>query len=123
MDFRTISRATAAIFGTLCLTLIMFPELIYWLFSLKQAEVGDILAKRAGVLFLGFSVLCFMARDAVIPDVQRVVVVTVMTAMGAMAALGIYEFWRGSVGPGIWIAILVELLISGLFYRAWRQGA
>ncbi|MDF3415314.1 hypothetical protein HKX54_12665 [Sulfitobacter sp. M57] len=122
MDFKMLSCVATAVFGALCLILMVLPELIYWMFALEQAQVGDVLAKRAAMLFLGFATLCFMARDTMLDEVKQLVSVTVITAMVAMALLGTYEFWQGTVGAGIWIAILAEWGIAGLFFRGRPRG-
>lgn len=121
-SYKNICSFTAVLTATLCITLIAVPEVIYWLFSLQANDVASFLAKRAGVLFLGFSVLCFLSRSSSNDEVQRLVSASIVSAMVAMALLGIYELLRGNAGLGILIAILVEAAIAILFTRILIQA-
>lgn len=122
MSYRNVSSLAAVIFFVLFVTLISLPEVVYWLFSLQENELGNFLAKRASVLFLGFSILCFLSRNSSNSEVQHVVSVTVGSAMGAMALLGIYELAFGSVGAGILVAVFIEIIVSVLFFQCWKEN-
>lgn len=121
MTFKQISSFSALLFATLGVLLFAMPSVIFWMFELQQHELGDFLARRAALLFLGLTVLCFLARNSQHHEVQRIVSVSMCVSMGAMAMLGAYEALRGYAGPGIWGAIFVEVCVSALFFRAWRQ--
>lgn len=115
MSYRQVSTFVAFLFFVLFVTLVLLPEIVYWLFRLQEYEIGNFLAKRAGVLFLGLSILCFYSRNTKSIEVENTVALAVGTAMGAMALLGVYELVRGNAGPGILIAVFVEILIAALF--------
>lgn len=59
MHYRHVSSGVALLFFVLFVTLVLLPEIVYWLFQLQQNEVADFFARRAGMLFLGLSTLCF----------------------------------------------------------------
>ncbi len=125
MPFHRLSLLTSLVFATLCLTLIFVPDLIYWLFRLPAHDSADALAKRAAMLFLGLAVLCFGARKSALPELRRLVALSVGVAMAAMAVLGLYELARGVVGPGILLAVGAELALAGLYLMQWlanRRG-
>lgn len=115
MSYRQVSTFVAFLFFVLFVTLVLLPEIVYWLFRLQEYEIGNFLAKRAGVLFLGLSMLCFYSRNTKSIEVENTVALAVGTAMGAMALLGVYELVRGNAGPGILVAVFVEILIAALF--------
>lgn len=115
MPYRSLSIAVSILFGALCITLIVLPELIYWMFQLQGNSLGDFLAKRAGVLFLGLSVLCYHSRNTRSAEIQRLVSLTIALTMAAMAFMGALEFFKGVVGAGIFVAIIVELGIALMF--------
>jgi hypothetical protein len=119
MSFQKLSSMVAIIFLILCVTLVVAPSIIYWLFGLEENTTGDFLAKRAGMLFLGLAVMCLLARRSQNIEVLQIVASTVGVAMGTMAMLGIFEFARGTSGAGIWVAIVAELLIVIAFFRVW----
>lgn len=119
MSFRLVASIVGVLFLVLSAVLILIPEVIYWLFEQDGNRLGDFLAKRAGVLFIGFSVFCLASRNTVSPEVVGIVALSIGTAMSAMAGLGFYEFINGNAGPGIMIAIVVEVIIAALFLRLW----
>lgn len=122
MPFRQLSLIVSLISLTLCVALVLRPEIVYWVFGIQGNTLGNFLAKRAGVLFLGFSILCFLSRNTNSKELIRIVAVSIGVAMGAMAMLGIYELARGTVGMGILAAVIVESIIAILFYRLWRDN-
>ena len=126
MSYRRTTTITSLIFITLFVALVLFPQVIYWLFNLQQNDVSDFLAKRAGMLFLGLAILCFYSRNTSSMEVEKLVSLSIATSMTAMAVLGIFEFLRGNAGPGIMVAVFAELVIALFFYRLWsahRQKA
>jgi len=86
------------------------------LFQIQGNDLGDFLAKRAGVLFLGLTVLCYYSRNSYTAEVQDLVSLAVGLSMGVMAFLGIFEFTRGTVGSGIFLAVVIESTIAFLFF-------
>ncbi len=121
MLYPRLCTVVALLFFALFINLVWVPDIPFWLFDLQGNEVAEILAKRAGVLFLGLCVLCFAARRSQSPEVQRLIALSVWVAMGGMAVLGIYEFLRGAVGPGMWVAVIIEILIAVFCCRLWFQ--
>jgi hypothetical protein len=93
------------------------PGLVCWLFQIEGNSLGDFLAKRAAMLFAGLSMLSFLARQSQSAEVQRLVSASIGTAMGGMALLGVSEWIWGMAGPGILLAVAVELVIAGLCYK------
>lgn len=123
ISFQNVCSAVAAIFLALSVTLIALPDVVYWLFSLQGNDLGNFLTKRAGVLFLGLSILCFLARNSDNSEVRRIVSASVGTATCVMALLGIYELARGNAGAGILVAVFIEIVVAALFLRIWIQTA
>lgn len=120
MTFHKISALCGGLFLLLSALLMFFPEIIYWLFGLDQNDLGDFMGKRAAMLFIGFSALCWLSRRTQDIAVQRVVSAAICISMAGMALIGIYEFLRGFAGIGIWFAIITEIAISALSFRTWR---
>ncbi|MHA3915798.1 hypothetical protein [Halovulum sp. GXIMD14793] len=119
MSFRLIASVAGFLYLVLSAVLILFPEVIYWLLGQEGNGLGDFLAKRAGVLFIGFSVFCLASRKTESPEVIGIVTLSIGTAMSAIAGLGLYEFINGNAGAGIMIAIVIEVIIATLFLRLW----
>lgn len=112
-----LCTVTSAIAAALGLTLLFIPGLIFWLFELQGNALGDFVAKRTAMLFFGLALLCFMARASLQAETRRLVAATVALVMTGLALTGIYEFTRGYVGLGIWLAIAVEAAITLGFGR------
>ena len=123
MPFQTLSTITGTIFAALCVTLLFMPDLIFWLFGLEGNALGYLMGKRAAMLFLGLSLMCLMARNTASDEVMRLVALTVGGSMGAMAVLGLFELARGVMGPGVLLAVAVELAFVVLFWRIWRASS
>lgn len=112
LSYRLAARITGGVFAALCATLILVPELILWLFDLAGTAAAEVLAKRAGILFLGLA-LVLLLTQAHRPNPSRKAVQQAVAAMlCAMAVLGVAEWLRDGVGPGIWLAILAEILLA-----------
>ncbi len=73
MFYRLSLVAASLLFGALSLSLVFLPEIVYWLFQLEGNALGDLLGKRAGMLFLGLAILCFSARNSSSPEVRCLV--------------------------------------------------
>ncbi len=120
--FYRLSLAAAFLFGALSLTLIFLPEIVYWLFQLEGNTLGDLLGKRAGMLFLGLAILCFYARTSISPEVRSLVALAVASSMGGMAMVGLYELVWGMAGPGILVAVAIELTLAALYSAQWVEN-
>jgi len=122
MTFKSITTVCAAIFATLAVTLWCAPQIIYILFEVDGAPIGDFMAKRAASLFVGLTTLCVLARNSQSPEVQRIVATSLGLGMAVMAVTGTYEVLRGFAGAGIWPAIIAEIVITAAYVRVLRQG-
>ena len=122
MTFQRICLAASFLYAILTAILFAFPEAVYFLFGLQGNELGDFLARRAGALFLGFSVLSFGARNTTSFEVKALVSISLASAMAVMAILGICELIRGFAGAGILVAISIETVLAGLFFRQFLDA-
>ncbi len=108
MIFRSINLAASLVCAILAMVLIFLPELIYWLFNLTGDDIGDFLAKRAGMLFSGLAVLLYCSRNIEASSARSAISLGLAVAMGGLALVGAYEYFRGYAGAGIWLAIIAE---------------
>lgn len=122
-SYRTSSILTALACGTLALMLAVFPSLVVWLFLLENAPMGSVLALRASVLFLGLGTIAWFGRDEPDSALRRAVAIGFVVVWAGLALTGLYEFVRGAVGPGIWVAIVAEIaLVAIVFPHARGNG-
>jgi len=69
-------------------------------------------ARRGAALFMGVSVILFLARKAE-PSVSRNAIAGgVSFACVCLAALGLFELLSGNAGPGILSAVVTEVVIA-----------
>lgn len=122
LNFKTICSVIALMFLLLCLTLNFLPQLVYWLFAWQGNDLGDFMSKRAGMLFLGLSALCLLARDTTSNEVKRLLSASVGAAMAGLAVLGLFELMRGNAGWGILVAVVVEIAIVWTLLRVWQDA-
>lgn len=126
MTFRSINQAASLVCAILTVVLIFLPELIYLLFSLTGDAVGNFLAKRAGMLFLGLATLLYFSRNTEASSARSAISLGLAVAMGGLALLGAYEYFRGYAGVGIWLAIITETSFAigyaFVLLSDWRTG-
>ena len=118
-SFRLICIAASILSLTLATALIVYPALIYLIFSMEGSSGADIISRRAGMLFIGLGVVCWRLRN--VEGEARTGLATGMTAaMVGLAVVGGFEFYRGAVGPGIFLAMTAETALAALFLRHAR---
>ena len=114
MSRGALHALTAAFFGLLSVTLLVAPGLIWWTFGMEGGADAAVMGRRAAMLFAGLAVICAVSRH----EGGRAVPLGIAAAMGGLAVLGLAEWARGAVGPGIAVAVAVELALVLLWLRA-----
>ncbi len=117
--FEKISTATAFVASALCVILLVAPEFIHFLFSVEGNGAAYFFGRRAGLLFLGLAVLCWVGRKAVHSPSRQAICLGLAVSMIALALLGMGEYLRGYAGPGIGLAIVTETIIGASFLKVW----
>lgn len=121
MTYRTVCLATCALYAAIALVLLLFPGLIYWLFDLTPDPLGDFLSKRAAMLFLALATICYLTRNASASEIRNAIALGIAFGMIGLALTGVYEFFRGYVGIGIWLAIVTEVVVAASFLSTRRR--
>ena len=118
LPYRTVSTICAALFGALTLALLGAPGVIHVIFGLAPSASADVMSGRAGMLFLGLTLVTALTRTHA-PNPTRQALVTALIAMLlGLALIGFVHWIQGAVGFGIWLAILTELALALLLARA-----
>ena len=118
VTYQPVAKICATLFAALSLILLFIPDLIFWLFQLADSLATTAMARRAGILFLGLFLIMFLTRDHARNPTRRSVQAAGAVMLGAMACLGALEFLRGTIGPGVWLAIVVELALASALIAA-----
>jgi len=82
MTFRTACLGTSIIWGALCLTLLLWPALVFWLFQIETSPSTVFMTRRAAMLFLGLATLMFVVKDTADVIAQRAVSAASIAGMG-----------------------------------------
>jgi hypothetical protein len=120
INFKSITSLVSFLCFGLSLSLLTIPFVFAWLFQIDQTISSDFMGRRAAMLFLGFGVLTALTRKSRIRETQNVVAMAICVAMAGLAVLGLYEFTVGNAGLGIFLAIMTEILICGLYWSLLR---
>ena len=107
----------AIILSALSITLLFIPGLIFWLFSMSHDLGGAIISRRTAMLFAGLALLAWRARDLERSRATDAIFQAFVVVMAGLACVGLFEYLRGTVGIGIFLAIIVELFFAAAFVR------
>ncbi len=123
MSFSISCKAVAALFVVLFFLLLITPEFIFWLFGVPQSETANLIARRAAMLFLGFSVVSWSARNAPPSPLRTGFSLGIVVSMAGLACTGTYEFLRGFANWPIMLAVATECAFALIFLRfTWRSN-
>lgn len=119
LNFKKLSFVTASIAMILFVLLLLLPGLIFDLFGISGSDSAEFMARRASMLFLGISVICWMGRRSNHSTSRQATCMGLGIAMLALAVLGLVELLRGFVGAGILLAVTTELILSAAYFNIW----
>ncbi len=119
MSFKALSMITAGLSALLFLSLLLAPEVLFFIFQLSENEPAFIMARRASMLFLGLAVLSWSARASVHSETRQAICLGLSSMMLGLAVLGVFEFMRNAVGEGIFLAVAVEVILGVAYWRLW----
>ena len=122
MPFRSLALLSAFICAVLCLGLLSAPGLFADIFGLGPSVAGEVMARRAGVLFAPLALILWTIRDLPNETLRREFASAVLVMMAGLAVLGTAEWAAGRVGPGIFLAVGIETVLAVLYALALRRG-
>ena len=120
MTFRAASTLSALVFAGLSLGLLAAPGLFAALFGLDPSVGAEVMARRAGVIFAGLTVIFAALRPLADAALIRGVALGGLVMMVGMIGLGLIEWGLGRVGPGILVAVLAEVVLALIYLRLVR---
>lgn len=121
LSYSFISKLASALCFILFLSLLLVPGLIYWIFGLIGNEVSDLMARRAAMSFLGVAVVTYLSRETPPSQLRANLCLGLAIMMAGLAAVGVFEFIRGAVGIGIWLAIVTEIGFALAYFKLSKQ--
>ncbi len=118
--FSTLCAVSAGFcFGTFAV-LLAVPSAIYFLFDIDGFESTDVMSRRASVLFLAVGVVLWRQRSIEHDETRAGLALGMFVFMAAFVILGLVEFARGAVGPGILLAVAAEFVFGVAFLSQLR---
>lgn len=119
INYKNVSLAATVMYALLFIFLLFTPDFIFWIFQIEGGETANFIARRAAMLFLGLTIIAYCGRAALHSVMRQAVALAMGISMAALAVLGMFEFFRGFSGPGIWFAILAETGFAGAYLSIW----
>jgi hypothetical protein len=122
-SFRTLSTLTSLLCFLLALVWGFVPDGLLAIWSIEYSSAAGFVARRSAVLFAALGVIFYLVRNEA-PSVTRSALSTGF-AVGCfgLATLGFGEWLNGHAGPGILLAVLVELALGLGFVQTRRASA
>lgn len=120
LSFRTLSTFTAGLCFVLALVWGFMPEVMLSTWSVGYSDATGVVARRGAVLFVALGVMFYLARNAP-PSVSRSALSSGLVVGGfGLATLGVGEWLSGHAGPGILLAVTVEIALGLAFLQTQR---
>ncbi|MFV0322584.1 MAG: hypothetical protein ACK5LE_09430 [Alphaproteobacteria bacterium] len=116
-SYRFTATACMILFSLLAICFIIYPPLFVYIFGLDSSSSVYVVLRRSGVVFMGLAVIMGLTRGFSVDATQKAIIKSFVLAFFALAALGITEWFKGTVGSGVWLAIIVEILFGLMLIR------
>ncbi|ALI04338.1 hypothetical protein C1Y08_24985 [Pseudomonas sp. FW306-02-F02-AA] len=119
-SFRTLSMFTAGLCFALALVWGFIPEVMLSIWSIGYSDATGLVARRSAMLFVALGVMFYQARNTP-PSVSRSALSSgLVVAVFGLATLGVGEWLNGHAGPGILLAVAVEIALGLAFLQTRR---
>jgi hypothetical protein len=112
MSFRVVAIITAAVLFVLGLGYLFAGSLVVARWHIEPTDAVLLLGKRIGALYLGLSVMFFLARSVPISIARTALSAGAVVVCTLLSALGVYELLVGHSGPGILVSACIEALLA-----------
>ena len=122
LSFRMLSMFTAALCLVLALVWGVMPDRMLAIWGIEFSSSAGFVARRSAVLFAALGLIFYWIRNEP-PSVTRSALCSgFMVGCFGLAALGFSEWLNGHTGPGILLAVLVELALGLGFLQTRRES-
>lgn len=118
--FRTIATFTSALCFVLAVVWGFFPDVLLSIWGVEYSDATGLVSRRYAVLFLAFAVVFYRTRRAPPSSTRRALSTGMVVACFGLATLGFGEWLNGHAGPGILLAVTVEIALGLGFIQTKR---
>ncbi len=112
MTFRAVATITSVLLLILGAGYLFAGGTVVGRWDLPATDEVLLVARRIGAIYLGLSVLFFMAKNVPASAARTAMTAGAMVVLSLLAILGVYEFVAGRVGAGIFVSAGIELLLA-----------
>ncbi len=112
MSFRTTALVTSLVVLVLGVGYLFAGSLLVGRWQIEPTQSVLLFGRRIGALYLGLSVIFFLARSAPVSVARTALGAGTALACSLLALLGVYEFSAGRAGPAILASAAVEALLA-----------
>ena len=112
MRFRTIAVITAIVALALGLGYLFVGAIVVGRWQIQSTDSVLLLSRRIGAIYLGLSVMLFLARSAPVSVTRTALSAGAAVLLSLLALLGVYEFTAGHAGTGILVSVVIESLLA-----------
>jgi len=119
-SFRTLSSFTAILCFLLALIWGFAPDRILASWDIEYSLAAGLISRRMAVLFMVLGVMFFMLRNEAPSLTRNALSNGFMVGCWGLAILGFGEWLNGHAGPGILLAVGVELALGLAFFQTRR---
>ncbi|MFY0727476.1 hypothetical protein [Pseudomonas sp. NFX15] len=123
LSFRTLSTFTAILCCVLALIWGLAPQKLLAFWDIEFSFAAGLIARRTAVLFAALSVIFYLVRNQPPCATRRALSHGFVVGCWGLAVLGFSEWLNGHVGPGILLAVGVELALGLAFFQTRRVSA
>ena len=121
--FRTLAAISSVLFLSLGCVWMFAPGRSLALWGIQSNDIAELVSRRAAAMYVGLSVMFFMARNAPPSPGRRALVSGLVVACLILAALGLFEIYRGRAQLDILIAVTIEVALPLAFLLVDRRSS
>ena len=123
LSFRTLSTSTAALCLLLALAWGVMPDWLLATWDIEYSPTAGLIARRIAVLFAALGVMFYLVRNQAPSASRQALAIGFVVGCWGLAILGFGEWLNGHAGPGILLAVGVELALGLAFFQTRRESA
>jgi len=116
LSFYLLAMITAGAFVILAAVWMFAPTKFLSAWGVDYSVSTGLVGRRTAALYAGIATIFFLARNAEPSATLNTLIYGLITTCVMLALLGLYEFFRGSASKGILPAVVIEIVLSLLFF-------
>ena len=120
LSFRALSTFTSLLCFLLALVWGLMPDGLLSIWDLEYSLAVGVVARRSAMLFAALGVMFYLVRNESPSTTRHALSNGFMVGCWGLAALGFGEWLNGHAGPGILLAVVVELALGLAFLQTKR---